>query len=135
MPVLDTDILISFLRNKSPAVQYITELTKKKKTLKTTIFNVAELYTGVYLSSNIAREIRILEAFLKTLEVLGFENDSSIVYGQVSADLLKRGNPIGVMDELIASIVIHNNETLITANIKHFQEIPLLRYQNWKLKK
>ncbi|TFG18812.1 MAG: type II toxin-antitoxin system VapC family toxin [Promethearchaeota archaeon] len=135
MPILDTDILISFLRNKSPAVQYITELTKKKQSLKTTIFNVAELYSGVYLSSNIAREIRILEAFIKTLEVLGFESESSIVYGQISADLQKRGNPIGVMDELIGSIVIQNDETLITANIKHFKEIPHLNYQNWKLNK
>jgi tRNA(fMet)-specific endonuclease VapC len=107
-------------------------LTKKKKSLKTTIFNVAELYSGVYRSTNIAREIRILEAFLKSFEVLEFGTEPSIVYGQISADLHKRGNPVGVMDELIASIVIQSNETLITANIKHFKEIPTLKYRNWK---
>ena len=132
MPILDTDILISFLRNKPKAVQFVTDLTNKKKSLKTTIFNVAELYSGVYRSSNIAREIRILEAFLKIFDILGFGTESSIAYGQISADLYKRGNPVGVMDELIASIVVHNDETLITANIKHFKEIPHLKFQNWK---
>ena len=132
MPVLDTDILISFLRNKKRAVQFIRDLTKKKSTLKTTIITVAELYSGVYRSSNVAREIRILEAFLETFEILGIDMKSAIVYGQISADLHKRGTPVGVMDEIIAGIVIDNKETLVTGNVKHFEKIPHIQLQNWK---
>ena len=132
MPVLDTDILISFLRNKKRAVQFIRDLTKKKSTLKTTIITVAELYSGVYRSSNVAREIRILEAFLETFEILGIDMKSAIVYGQISADLHKRGTHVGVMDELIAGIVIDNKETLVTGNVKHFENIPHVKLQNWK---
>ena len=132
MPILDTDILISFLRNNEKAVQYITKLTEKKNTLKTTIINVAELYSGVYRSSNVAREIRILEAFLESFEILGLDTKTAIAYGQISADLHKRGTPVGVMDELIASIVIHYREILVTGNVKHFKIVPHIKYQNWK---
>ena len=132
MPILDTDILISFLRNKEEAVRYIKKLTKKKSILKTTILNVAELYSGVYRSSNVAREIRILEAFLESFEIIGINMNSAIAFGQISADLYKRGTPVGVMDELIAGIVINHKETLITGNIKHFEVIPHIKIQNWR---
>ncbi len=132
MPILDTDILISFLRNKKMAVKFIETLTKQKKALKTTIINAAELYSGVYRSSNVAREVRILEAFLENFEMLGINLSSAVTYGQISADLHKRGSPIGVLDELIASIVIDNKETLVTGNVKHFEMIPHIKFKDWK---
>lgn len=132
MPILDSDILISFLRNNKKAVQYIKNLIEKKSILKTTIINVAELYSGVYRSSNVAREIRILEAFLESFEILGIDLKSAITYGQISADLHKRGTPVGVMDELIASIALHNKELLVTGNPQHFDQIPQLKHENWK---
>ena len=46
--------------------------------------------------------------------------------------LIKKGNPIGTPDLLIAGIAIENNFELITNNQKHYQPIKELVTNNWK---
>ena len=132
MGILDSDILIAFLRNKRSAVDFFKRIIKNGDPLKTTILNVGELYTGVYLSSNVAREIRILDLFLENFEILFFNKQHAILFGQISADLKKSGFSIGPIDEMIASIALNNKDVLITNNLKHFQRIKHLEVQNWK---
>jgi tRNA(fMet)-specific endonuclease VapC len=38
---------------------------------------------------------------------------------------------IGVADELLAGQAMALNATLVTNNIKHFEQIPGLRLENW----
>lgn len=132
MGILDSDILIAFLRNKRNAVDFIKNIIKNGDPLKTTILNVGELYTGVYLSSNVAGEIRILDLFLENFEILYFNKQHAILFGQISADLKKNGFSIGPIDEMIASIVLNSKDVLITKNLKHFQRINHLEVKNWE---
>ncbi|MHA1721431.1 MAG: type II toxin-antitoxin system VapC family toxin [Promethearchaeota archaeon] len=131
MPVLDSDILISFLRGKKKAVKFITELINSKSILITTIINVGEMYIGAYLSSQVAKDIGSIEKLLKNFYILDFAKEDSIVFGQIQANLIKNGNQIGRMDTIIGAIVLNHNETLFTRNIKHFSRIPRLKIQNW----
>ena len=57
--------------------------------------------------------------------------DDAIAYGQISAELRAKGEPIGIIDELIASIAINQEDTLITRNIRHYEKIPRVKLQNW----
>jgi tRNA(fMet)-specific endonuclease VapC len=131
MPIIDTDLIIGYLRNQPNAVQTISEFKKEKIALKTTIFNVAELFKGAYLSSNVGKSIRGITDLLKHFEILTYTVEDAHKYGQISASLKKDGQYIGVFDELIASIVIRCEETLITRNLKHYSRIPRLSLQNW----
>ncbi len=133
MPILDTDILISFLRNKKKAVNTMNSLIKSNMILTTTIINVGELYTGAYLSSQVAKDINAIEKFLEKFEILEYSKEDSRVFGQIQANLIKTGNKIGKMDTIIGSIALNRNEVLITRNIKHFKKIPLLKIKNWYL--
>jgi predicted nucleic acid-binding protein len=54
------------------------------------------------------------------------------IYAKISSDLRKKGEIIGDYDELIASIIIHHKETLITRNVRHYERIPKLAFQNWE---
>ena len=132
MPIIDTDLIINYLRKKTKAVQLISKLIKANVPLKTTIFNVGELYKGAYLASNVAKSIRGITDLLKHFEIINYTLEEAIVYGQISAELRKSGTPIGDLDELIASIAINHNETLITRNIKHYNPIPRISLQNWE---
>lgn len=131
MPFLDTDILISFLRGKPNAIRVLNQLTDKQIILKTTSINVAELYFGVYLSSNILQNLKNLEDFLKLFRIYDFSSQDAKNFGEIQANLQKLGNQIGKMDVLIAAVVLAQNETLITHNIKHFSQVPLLKIQDW----
>ena len=46
-------------------------------------------------------------------------------------DLRQRGLLITPLDLLTGASAIHHKCVLITANIKHFQNIPNLEYENW----
>ena len=43
-----------------------------------------------------------------------------------------KGEKIGDMDELIASIVIGQDETFLPRNIQHFERIKHLKLINWE---
>ncbi|MHA1473700.1 MAG: type II toxin-antitoxin system VapC family toxin [Promethearchaeota archaeon] len=133
MPILDTDILIRFLRNKKKAVNMMSSLIKSKIILTTTIINVGELYTGAYLSSQVAKDINAIEKLLEKFEILEYTKEDSRVFGQIQANLIKTGNKIGKMDTIIGSIALNRNEVLITRNVKHFEMIPRLKIKNWYL--
>ncbi|MFX1296970.1 MAG: type II toxin-antitoxin system VapC family toxin [Promethearchaeota archaeon] len=132
MPIIDTDLIINFLRKKPKAVQLISKLIKANVPLKTTIFNVGELYKGAYLASNVAKSLRGITDLLKHFEIIHYTLEDAIIYGQISAELRKSGKTIGDLDELIASLALNHNETLITRNIKHYNSIPRISLQNWE---
>ncbi|MHA1783936.1 MAG: type II toxin-antitoxin system VapC family toxin [Candidatus Helarchaeota archaeon] len=131
MVIIDTDLIISYLREVQEATNSIFELKKSGNVLKTTVFNVGELYRGAYLSKNVAKSIRGITDILKNFEIIYFSMDDAIAYGQISAELRAKGEPIGIIDELIASIAINQEDTLITRNIRHYEKIPRVKLQNW----
>jgi len=135
MPILDTDILIAFLRGKEKAVSTLKNLKKQDLPIKTTIFNAAELFKGCYSAKNVAKSINKIQSLLSSLhEILPFEESAMQEYAKISSDLKKRGLMSGTMDELIAGVCMANNETLYTGNIRHFEKIPELSLINWRKK-
>jgi tRNA(fMet)-specific endonuclease VapC len=137
MAVLDSDLLIAYLRGKENADELISDLRKNEFDLNTTVFNSAELYKGCYAMRNVAKGLMKVKALLETLDnILPFNEKAIQEYAKISADLKKRGSPIGVMDELIASICIAHNESFYTGNVQHFERVEDLNIINWsKFKK
>ncbi len=132
MVVIDSDLIISYLRKKPKfTVKYLNELLDSEESLKTTIFNYAELLEGAYLTNNVPKNLRYIKEFLENFEILSFQLPDASLFSQIHPQLLKDGTPVGDMDVLIASIVLNNNETLVTRNIKHFSKIPLLKIKDW----
>ena len=132
MVVLDTDILIGYLRGHDKAIKIILDLKKQETFLNTTVFNTAELYKGCYAMKNVAKGLMKVKALLETLDdILPFNIDAIELYAKISADLKKRGLSIGVMDELIASVCIVHDEFFYTGNKKHFERIENLSLFDW----
>jgi len=136
MVVLDTDILIGYLRGNEKAINLILNLKKEENFLNTTVFNAAELYKGCYVMKNVAKGLMKVKALLEALdEILTFNSYAIEEYAKISADLKKRGSSIGVMDELIASICIVHDEIFYTGNTKHFERVENLSFLNWMVGK
>jgi len=92
---------------------------------------LSELNYGVYKSSNVPKNKVRLEEFLMPLEVLAYDEKSSVIYGQIRSQLEKKGQIIGPYDILIASHAISEGLILITNNEKEFKRIKKLKYENW----
>ncbi|MHA1150406.1 MAG: type II toxin-antitoxin system VapC family toxin [Promethearchaeota archaeon] len=133
MVVLDTDLLIAYLRDKENGIEIIHKIQSPNTPLKTTVFNVAELYKGCYSMRNVAKGLMKVKTLLESLNnILAFDDNSIQTYAKISADLKKRGLMMGSFDELIASICIANNEIFYTGNIQHFKRIKEMTLINWR---
>ncbi len=119
--LVDSDILIYFLKGQREAVQKLSEIPIDN--LYISRINYTELLYGAYNSARVTQNLKIIEPFLENFTVLEFTKASSIIFAKEKARLKKNGNIIADMDLMIASIAIENNCTLISNNIKHFNRV------------
>ena len=127
MTVLDTNFLIDLLRGKEDA----TDVADSFDNPKTTAINAFELYYGA--GRSVKPENGMLEVgnLLKSIDVLEFNNPAAQKAGGIHAELMNSGNPVDIMDVLIAGIVIVNKEELVTRDIEPFRRIKGLRCRLW----
>jgi len=125
--LIDSDILIYFLKGKQEVVQRLSQIPIDD--LYISRINYTELLYGAYNSSKIDQNLKIIEPFLDNFKVLEFTKISSLIFAKEKARLKKNGNIIADMDLMIASIAIENDCTLISNNIKHFDRVQNLELE------
>lgn len=126
MIVMDTSVLIDALHRKEAALRKIRELEVKGETLCTTQINVLELYKGVYSPSKSEAALEKVKKLLKAFVILTIDEDACDIFGELSAELRRRGEAIGDFDELIASIALANEAEILSGD-SHFQRVPGLK--------
>lgn len=127
--LLDTNICI-YIINERPAP--VLERFKKfaVSDLGISSVTVGELAFGVAKSRS-ARNRSALEAFLLPLNVAPFDLTAAFAYGDLRAELERRGEPIGPLDMQIAAHALCLNVTLVTNNEREFRKVPGLTIENW----
>jgi predicted nucleic acid-binding protein len=110
--LIDTDVLIDYLRDYSAAVSYIE--TQRERFL-ISVVTVAELYAGVREGEERAR----LEQFLRAFEIIPLDWRLAIQGGLYRRDSSKSHN-VGLADALIAATATQRQVPLVTLNRKHF---------------
>ncbi|HEY0603303.1 MAG TPA: type II toxin-antitoxin system VapC family toxin [Herpetosiphonaceae bacterium] len=110
--LLDTDVLIDYLRAHTEAVTYITSLSDS---LSISVITVAELYAGVRDGA----ERAALEVFIRAFLILPINHDIAVKGGLYRRDYGK-SHSVGLADALIGATVEHHQATLVTLNNKHF---------------
>ncbi len=109
--LLDTDVLIEFLRNKPGAANYIAGLTFPSVSAIT----VAELYAGV----RVGKEQIVLDNLVDKLYVIDINSDIAEIGGLYRRDYGK-SHGVGLNDALIAATAEIWSKLLVTFNRKHF---------------
>lgn len=90
----------------------------------------AELAFGVAKSRSLKNRAA-LETFLLPINVAPFDLAAAFIYGDLRAELERRGQPIGPLDLQIAAHAISLEAILITNNEREFKRVPGLKVQNW----
>ena len=68
---------------------------------------------------------------LADIEILQFDTGAAEGYGEIRAELERKGTPIGPLDMMIAGHAKSLGYTVVTNNIKEFARIDGLRLENW----
>ncbi|MBS1263370.1 MAG: hypothetical protein MAG715_00546 [Methanonatronarchaeales archaeon] len=123
--IVDTDVLIDFLRGRGEGVDLLEE-HRADNAVETTDVNVFELYHGAYGSREREANLVRLKGFLNRVTSHSTSEDSMELAGRIAADLDDRGEPVGVRDVLIGSIALIENRPVLTRSREHFERVERL---------
>lgn len=110
--LIDTDVLIDYLRGRAEAVSYLENLTGQ---LLISAVTVAELYAGVREGA----ERVALEQFVSAFQMVPVDDVIAAAGGLIRRDYGK-SHGVGLADAIIAATAEVRKANLVTLNRKHF---------------
>ena len=130
--MLDTNILIYFMKNKPLSViERVNQLSQDDE-LCMSFISYAELLKGAYGSQRKTVVLKQLENLILRIPVLYSTQQQLCEYCAHHALLLKQaGTPIGNNDLWIASHALAEKCILVSNNCKEFNRITDLTLENW----
>lgn len=117
---IDTDVLIDYLKGDRTASMLLERTAGKHEEICITSITVYELLLGVEISGKGEKEVAEL---LGLFSIIAFDKESASEAAIISAELRRRGESVGVRDELIAGILKFYKIPLLTRNVDHFARV------------
>lgn len=125
--LLDTSILIDFLRKKQKVYDFLSH--RESDQFVTSALCAFELESGVYRLGSRDRTVhqkKVTDLLQSLYTIIPFSLHEAEIAGEIQARLSSSGTIIDDLDILIAATVISSRSTLVTGNEKHFSRIPNL---------
>ncbi len=124
---MDTCVCIALIKQVPSVVEHIRKVGVSE--CKISDLTIGELYFGAFKSGrkehfdDVIEIDKLFEQYPTTY--------SMREYGDVRWQLERMGKRIDSIDLLIGVTALHEDLTLVTGNVKHFERIPGLRIENW----
>ena len=127
MTHLDTSFLVDLLREAARGAHgrahaFLDRLADEP--LAVSVHVACELYAGAELTKEPEQERAKIGALLAALEVVVPDDHFPHRYGEVLAELRRRGQSIATMDLLIAVAALGHGAPLVTRNARDFDRVP-----------
>jgi predicted nucleic acid-binding protein len=110
--LIDTDVLIDFLRGHDKAVAFVNEFFSR---IILSPIVVAELYAGVKGNA----ELTVLEDFISLFRVVPLTAEIAKIGGLYKRDFGK-SHGVGLADAILAATADKEQAELKTLNVKHY---------------
>ena len=127
--MLDTNILIYAIKNRPKKVR--ETFKSHSDYLSMSSVTLGELIYGAERSAQVARNLQDIESLAAHMDVLPFDYLAVTHFGQLRAELTKKGKPIGPYDSMLAGHARSLGLILVTNNMRKFKRVPGLRVENW----
>ena len=128
--LLDTDVCIDLLRVSVDRIPSSMRKLRQENLIVSSIVK-AELETGVNKSARPDFHRDRLSFLMSHVTVSAFDDNAARHYGEIRADLEKKGDSIGPLDLLIAAHARSLSAILVTRNLREFNRVPKLKCQAW----
>jgi len=127
--MLDTNIVIYVIKRRP--IEVLETFNRHANQMCISSITFAELIHGAEKSARPEHNLRQVEDFVSRLEVLDYGRRAALHYGDIRADLERKGTPIGVNDLHIAGHARSEGMSLVTNNLREFERVEGLRLVNW----
>ena len=126
--LLDTDIVVFFLRNKKNIAEHLALLSPND--IFVSEVTVAELEYGNRCSGRYEENKWMVDRFLSSVNIVPF-SDAVHLYAEERYRLRMLGQSIEDFDLLIGCTAVSDNLIMVTNNAKHYSRIKDIRIENW----
>ena len=130
--LLDTNVCIRYFNGRSPEVLQRMRSTPPDSIVVCSIVK-AELFYGAMKSQRPQQTLTGHLQFFSQLQSFPFDDAAARLFGDIRAELARKGTLIGPYDLQIAAIALANNLTLVTHNTNEFSRVPNLYLVDWEL--
>ena len=127
--MLDTNIVIYVIKRRP--IEVLEVFNRHTGQMCISSITLAELLHGAEKSARPEHNLHQIEDFVSRLDVLEYGSKAAAQYGDIRADLERKGTSIGVNDLHIAGHARGEGLTLVTNNLREFERIEALRLDNW----
>ena len=117
--LIDTDWTIHHLNGNKQIINKVLSLSKDGVAIS--VISLAELYEGVYYSTNPSGDEKVLAEFLSSVPVLEVDEEICKIFGKERGRLRRMGRVGLDLDLLIAATCLRWDMTLLTNNRKHYE--------------
>jgi tRNA(fMet)-specific endonuclease VapC len=128
--LIDTNILIFLCSSKSKSLEHKFKTHNPEEFLVLSI-TVGELIYGVNKSLNRDRNLQAILKILSPFTIIDFDSSAGWEYGEIRAELEKKGTIVGGNDMMIAAQARRRGLIVITNNVKEYKRIHGLRVEDW----
>ena len=113
--LLDTTVIIDCLRGTKETVDFLTQIASEGSVVGCCAINIAEVYAGMR-----EHEGELTRKFLDSLEYYEVTSNLAELAGMYKRAYAGKGVALSLSDVIIAAVVISNNLTLVTDNLRHY---------------
>jgi tRNA(fMet)-specific endonuclease VapC len=128
----DTNVWIHHLNPASSSVKTKLSTYPPKQIVLCDVVK-AELYYGAYKSTRREANLALLGTLSSEFSSFAFDGEAARIFGEIRADLARKGKPIGPYDLQIAAIALANDCILVTHNTGEFSRIAGLKLEDWEI--
>ena len=128
--LLDTDTASYSIRGSFPALDAKLAMAAPRD-IAISVITRAELLFGLEKRGNPRGLARVVHAFLDRMTILPWDNAAADTFAKLRAQLERQGTPIGFADTMIGAHALTLKATLVTNNLRHFQNVKGLALENW----
>ena len=129
--LLDTNACIRYISGRSLALMQKMHTIPASEIVVCSVVK-AEMFYGSMKSQTPQISLSKQMLFLNQFVSLPFNDSAAQIFGEIRADLAKKGTPIGPYDLQIAAIALANQMTLVTHNTAEFARIAGLQLEDWE---
>ena len=128
--ILETSVIIDFLRNDLKTVSKIQDLRNQNIPLQITTPSIFELWSGASSIEKSDKKTAELKVFIQEQVVIPLDIESAEKSGKINGFLIKKGLKIQLVDCMIAGMAIKYNLPLLTKD-SDFDRIEGLKIEKY----
>ncbi|MBR1880070.1 MAG: PIN domain-containing protein [Prevotella sp.] len=135
--LLDTNILIELMCDNPNVAQRLLDVGFDN--CRMSAISLHELNFGAFNANRKSeklylREMVRIKKLLEKIKVLSLPAEAAEYYGKIKYTLERQGKRVDEFDMLIGGHALATGMTVVTDNIKHFENMPDVDIENWNIR-